>query len=65
MRIVRTEDHGNGRITEYFVNVPSLPVLHAQKVVNALNAAFSINTSAPRCWKVVEDSYVLKHSPHW
>lgn len=60
MRIVETDNHGSDYPNERFVNIPAMPLLHAQKVAKAINAAFCIDNSSPRYWKVVEDNYQLK-----
>lgn len=58
MKIVETDNFGRDYPDEKFVNLPSMTLEHAQRVVDALNGGFSDRNE--RFWKVVENDYKLQ-----
>lgn len=57
MRIVETDNFGGDYPDERFVNLPYLTEEAAQRIADAINAAFPVNSS--RWWKVVPNNYQL------
>lgn len=58
MRIVETDNFGGDYPDEKFLKLPRMKKEHAEKVSKAINESFGEMSN--RCWKVVENDYVLR-----
>ena len=58
MRIISTDNFGSDYPDEKFLDLPRMTAAHANAVCDAINVGFG--DYSQRCWKSVENDYVLK-----